>query len=287
LVLITALNPATIGGEPPLLEYIALAEKFGFGGVEFSINAVTHFAQETSWDTVRNAFEQYGVAPALFGLPVEWRKDDNAFAEDLKHLAGFAASASEIGCTRAGTWLPPAIDGSADEFRRQVCKRFQLVAPILADFNISLALEFVGPVTCRTGPNAHGKYPFIYTMGQTLDLIDEVDAPANNIGLLIDSFHWYTSGATIENILMLRADQVVHVHINDAPNRPLKEQMDFERLLPGEGVINLKGFLRTLAQVGYDGYVAVETFNKELGARGFEEAAQLTELSVERLLATL
>jgi sugar phosphate isomerase/epimerase len=284
---ITALNPATIGGEPPLLEYIALAEKYGFGGIEFNIDRVVQLAQETSWNTVRNAFEQYGVAPAVFGLPVEWRKDDATFNDDLKNLSDYAKSAAEIGCTRTGTWLPPAIDGSFDDFSRLISKRFYAVARVLADYNIRLALEFVGPDTCRVGPTAMGPHPYIHTLGQTLDLIEILDVPGKNVGILLDSFHWYTSHSSIENLLMLTADQVVHVHINDAPDRPVNEQKDFERLLPGDGIINLKGFLQQLARIGYDGYVAVETFNKELSARGFEEAAQLTGASVDRLLSTL
>ena len=35
--MITTLNPATIGGQPPLRDYIALAQKHGFGGIEIGI----------------------------------------------------------------------------------------------------------------------------------------------------------------------------------------------------------------------------------------------------------
>jgi len=284
---ITALNPATIGGEPPLREYVALAEKYGFGGVEFSIERAVQAADESSWDTVRSLFEQYGVAPALFGLPLEWRKDDMTFSDGLKNLETFAKAAAQIGCTRTGTWLPPAIETSFGEYSRLISKRFYAVAEILSDHNIKLGLEFVGPESCRIGPNAFGPHPFIHTLGQTLDLIEELDVPGKNVGLLLDSFHWFTSQGTVENLLMLTADKVVHVHINDAPDKPIAEQQDKERLLPGDGIINLAAFLKTLAYIGYTGYVAVETFNDQITALGTEHAAQLTETAVERLLASL
>jgi sugar phosphate isomerase/epimerase len=284
--MITALNPATIGGAPPLREYVALAEKYGFGGIEISIESAVSLAAESSWDNVRNLFEQYGVAPAIFGLPVEWRKDSDSFQEGLHSLKTFAAAAAEIGCTRTGTWLPPAIEGSFDKFSAQIGARFLQVAEVLADYNIKLALEFVGPDTCRIGPSAHGPHPFIHTLGQTLELIEDLDSPHDNIGLLLDSFHWYTSHGTVENLLMLTSDQVVHVHINDAPNVPIAKQKDFERLLPGDGVIDLKAFLKALAYIGYSGYVSVETFNKDLVAQGADRAAELTETAMEKLLSS-
>jgi sugar phosphate isomerase/epimerase len=166
-------------------------------------------------------------------------------------------------------------------------QRICSVAEILSDYNISLALEFVGPETCRVGATAHGPTAYIHSLGQVLDFIEELDTPNDNVGLLLDSFHWYTSRGTIENLLMLTSDKVVHVHINDAPDVPINKQMNFERLLPGEGIIDLNGFLKTLAYIGYTGFVAVETFNRDLVSKGPERAAQLTEVAMERLLANL
>jgi sugar phosphate isomerase/epimerase len=284
---ITALNPATIGGAPPLRDYVALAEKYGFGGIEFGIDEAVTLAESTSWDSVGNLFEQYGIAPAIFGLPVDCYKDDEKFKQGLANLAAKAKAATLIGCTRAGTWLPPAIDALPHEFRALISSRFIAVAEILAEYNINLALEFVGPETLRHGPAAMGKHPFIYSLSQTLEFIDDMDVPNDNIGILLDSFHWFTTHGSIENLVMLKPEQIVHVHINDAPDKPIKEQMDKERLLPGEGIINLKGFLKTLAGVGYSGFVAVETFNNELSALGPDKAAEKTEQALEHLLSSL
>ena len=284
---ITALSSVTIGGAPPLREYVALAEKYGFGGIEFNIDEAVALADETSWDSVGNLFEQFGVAPAVFGLPVDWRHDEEAFQRDLGLLPARAKAATLIGCSRTATWLPPAISTDPAEFSTLLAVRFRAVADILAEFNIRLALEFVGPETLRVGPSAMGPNPFIYNIAQTVELIDTINAPKANVGLLVDSFHWFTSEATIDDLLALPPSQIVHVHINDAPDRPIHEQKDFERLLPGDGIIDLKGFLRTLAGVGYSGFVAVETFNKELTAQGPDRAAALTEIAVEKLVAGL
>lgn len=285
--MIITLNPATIGGQPPLTEYIALAQKNGFGGIEFGIEEVTRLGQETSLAAVKELFDSAGVAPASFGLPVDWRKDEATFQDGMDKLPALAKAAQEIGCSRTCTWLPPAINDDPLEFRNLIRGRFRQVATVLGDHGIRFGLEWVGPRTLRHGPGAMGKNEFIWNMPGALELIADIDSPHENVGLLADAFHWFTTGASVEDIEALKPAQIVHVHLNDAPDRPRDEQMDFERLLPGDGVIDLRGFLGALLKIGYDGPAAVETFNKELTAQGMEEAARLTGEAVRRVMADL
>jgi sugar phosphate isomerase/epimerase len=78
--------------------------------------------------------------------------------------------------------------------------------------------------------------------------------------------------------------QVVHVHVNDAPNVPVEQQQDSVRLLPGQsGVIDLAAFLKTLDAIGYDGPVAVETFSDELKTLPADEAATRASTSMQQM----
>jgi sugar phosphate isomerase/epimerase len=87
-----------------------------------------------------------------------------------------------------------------------------------------------------------------------------------NVGLLLDCWHWYTSHGTVEDLRRLKPEQVVYVHVNDAPSGvPVDEQVDSVRCLPGEtGVIDIAAFLQVLQSIGYDGPVTPEPFKKEL-----------------------
>lgn len=82
-----------------------------------------------------------------------------------------------------------------------------------------------------------------------LELCDTVGA---NVGLLLDAWHWYTSGNDKADLELLTAKDVVDVHVNDAPaGVPIDEQVDGVRCLPGEtGVIDLNTFFRCLAARG-------------------------------------
>jgi sugar phosphate isomerase/epimerase len=146
---------------------------------------------------------------------------------------------------------------NAAHFMVLATKRLRLCAQILGAYGIRLGLEFVGPHHLRT----HWKNPFIWTVEETLDWIKAIGEP--NVGLLYDAYHWYTNELTVADIEALSADQIVHVHINDAPDIPVADVLDDGRLYPGEGVIDLAGFLRALYAIGYQGSVTQEILTAE------------------------
>jgi sugar phosphate isomerase/epimerase len=137
--------------------------------------------------------------------------------------------------------------------------RFKPIAKILGDYGCSLGLEFIGPKTLLNS----FKFPFIYKMQDMLALGSEIGP---NVGVLLDCWHWYTSGGTLNDLHGLVPAQIVYVHVNDAPfGINVDEQVDNVRALPGEtGVIDIAHFLQAINQIGYDGPVTPEPFKAEL-----------------------
>jgi sugar phosphate isomerase/epimerase len=175
----------------------------------------------------------------------------------LQALPAACEIAQAIGATRYATWVPPTSDTRPyDENIRFHVERFQPIAEIMGDYGVRLGLEFIGPKTLRVG-KAH---EFIWNMGQMLDLCDEIGT--GNVGLLLDAWHWYASYGTLDDLRKLTNDNVVYVHINDAPaGVPVDEQLDNVRDVSGAtGVIDLAGFLQCLRDIGYDGPVTPEPF---------------------------
>ena len=147
------------------------------------------------------------------------------------------------------------IDELPVPYAARLAKRFRLVAIVLASFGIRLGLEFVAPRHLR-----NKTYPFVYTLKNTFEYIDGIGSA--NIGLLLDSYHWYTTEGTIQDLLSLSPKQIVHVHVNDTDQAP-SDALDGERLLPGEGVINLTGFFQALENIHYTGLVSVVVLHKQ------------------------
>ena len=147
-------------------------------------------------------------------------------------------------------------------------KRFTECANILARSHCRLGLEFLGPLHFRRqSPNV-----FIWKMPEMLEFAKEC---GTNVGLTLDSWHWHHAGATTADILAAGKDRIVVVHFNDAPNIAPEQIRDDQRLLPGEGVINLSGFLQALEKIGYSDSLSVEVFGRGLKEMPPAESAKL------------
>ncbi|MAE67135.1 MAG: hypothetical protein CMJ18_22980 [Phycisphaeraceae bacterium] len=254
-----SLAPDNIGHhELTLPQLIELAVAHGYGGVDPPIDAIMSMPEpQRACDAVESAGLRWGS----FGLPMEFRRDDETATEGLPRVEAMAAAAKAIGCDRCATWLMPRHDelDYQENFDAHV-RRLRPACRILADHGIRFGIEFVGPLTMRTGH----RYEFVHTMDQALELAAAI---GSDVGLLLDSFHWFTSAATIDDIRRLRSEQIALVHVNDGiAGRGPDEQIDNERALPGEtGVIDLQGFFGALREIAYDGPIAVEPFMQELG----------------------
>lgn len=259
-----ALAPGAIGVSLSFEEAAPLAARAGLRGVTVDMGLAA-----SDPDRVRQVLEVNKLQPAAWGLPVEFRRDEQAFKDSLERLPAAAKAAHKVGAERCSTWILPFSDDLPFEenFQRHAT-RLRACAEILAEHGCRLGLEFVGPKTARQGH----QHEFIHDQEGMLGLCEAIGT--GNVGLLFDSFHWYTSHGTREDIRRLSDALIVDVHINDgAEGRSPDEQIDNERRLPGEsGVIDLVGFLQGLKEIGYTGPVTPEPFSPKLREMPPEEA---------------
>ena len=265
------LNAVTTGRPPDLRAWLQLAGAHGFAGVEFNAAELERLVQAEGLDAARELQAKTSVALAAFGLPVNWQGDADTFRAELAHLDRLAGVAAAAGCARAATWIPPAVAPGVNPalWALEVVRRLRACCEVLGAHGVRLAIEWVGTPTLRTG-----KVPFLWTAEHAVALCDAIGLP--NAGLLVDSWHWYTTGGSPADLERVPAARIVHVHVNDAPERPVDEQLDNVRLLPGaSGVIDLVSMLRTLERKGYDGYLSIETFSQEIPRLGPEKATAM------------
>ena len=85
---------------------------------------------------------------------------------------------------------------------------------------------------------------------QVSNYLSDFDLPD---AFILDSWHWYTAHETVDDLRTRKNRDVVACDLNDAPvGIPVDQQIDSRRELPATtGVINLKGFLGVLADIGY------------------------------------
>lgn len=253
---------------------IELAGEHGFQAVD--IDAESLIARH-GIEKARDLLASSGVVIGSIGLPVEWRTTEEAFLEGLQKLASSAAAAAALGCRSCCTYILPSTDLKAARFMALATRRLRTCAQILGAYGIRLGLEFVGPHHLRT----RWANPFIWTLEETLEWIDAIGE--SNVGLLFDAYHWYTNELSVADIDALRADQIVHVHINDAPDVPVGEALDNGRIYPGEGVIDLVGFLQALHRIGYKGAVSQEILTAEAPTQSPEELILRTKAGFDKV----
>jgi len=277
------LSPGAIGVKASLADGIQLARSAGFEGFELDIRELAARVREKGLEEVKELFYRTGVRPGGWILPVDWRGEEPVYRAGLAQLPALAEVASQVGATRVPTWVLPFSDERPfkENFDWHV-SRFEPIVRVLAEHGCRLGLEFIGPKTSR----AKHRYEFIYTLGGMLELCEAIGT--GNVGLLLDSWHWYTSHGTLADLRRLRNSQVVYVHINDAPaGIPVDEQIDNVRCLPGEtGIIDLKGFVQSLNAIGYDGPVTPEPFSQKLRGMPPLEAAKITSDALLRVWKT-
>ncbi|GBG07965.1 xylose isomerase [Paenibacillus agaridevorans] len=247
--MIRGLTRAGLGTIESNERLISGAAQFGFQAIDLN---PLHFIRECGMEKAKDLLDNKGVMIGSIDLDVDWRSSEERFREGLKALPEAAEAAMSLGCFKCCTYILPSTDEPAAPFMAAATRRLKLCADILGAYGIRLGLEFVGSWHLRT----QWANPFLWTMDDTLDWIETIGA--HNVGLLIDSYHWHTNGMTTDDLLKLKPAYIVHVHINDAKAGPIENLLDGDRLYPGEGVINLHGFLQALQAAGYSGVVAQE-----------------------------
>jgi 2-keto-myo-inositol isomerase len=132
---------------------------------------------------------------------------------------------------------------------------------------VRIAFEFLGFGDCPINSPA--------IAAETVSGIDEVD-------LVLDSCHWYASGS--QPLDEYPVERVVLVHLNDAPDKPPRQIEDADRVLPGEGVINLPALIADLRARGFNGPWSLETFNPAYWKEDPGEVARRGLAAVKRVV---
>ena len=171
-----------------------------------------------------------------------------------ERVVEIAAAVGAAGIT-VGDMLDPDcdIDAAADAFAR--------VCALAEAAELQVALEFI-----PTGRLA--------TLADGWEVVRR--AGAQNGGLLVDSWHLFRSGSSLELLAAIPGEKIVSIQISDAPatvEADLDHAMSHDRLLPGEGALDLRGFLCALAQTGSRAPIAVEVFSDALAQVPVEQVA--------------
>lgn len=182
-------------------------------------------------------------------------------------------AAAELGCPYVVVVPSPLPAGTgAEEVRRESVDVLRELSDLARPTGVKLAFEFLGFGWCS-----------VSRLGECCRIVGEADR--ENVGLVLDSFHFHAGGSALSDIDELDPEKLFLFHINDAEPRPLAELSDAHRLLPGEGIIPLVELVRRLAARGYHGPASIELFRPEYWEQDPFDLAVRAREATERVLA--
>lgn len=253
---------------------IRAAGAAGFEYVEIWAAKLRAFLKQRSAADLQILFAENGVkALSINSIEHITFRDTAAYAQIKAECEELCSIAAAIECPYVVV-VPgkfPSRNPSSYEVIEESVQVLRELASIAERHGVSLAFEFLGQKDCSV---------------QTLGLADEIVVKVNrrNIGLVIDSFHFYTGGSTIDMIDALDPKRLFIFHIDDAEDLPRDQLTDAHRLLPGLGILPLKEIIAAFKRIGYDRVASVEIFRPEYWERDPFELAREAKTALERVL---
>ena len=267
-----------ISGRPS--EIIELALSNSFRGIDIDIVDLAEQVKTHGLPHARRLLDSSRLKLATFALPVDWQVDDKAWPDELARLSGFTELAEQIGCTRATVTIQPSSETRPYhenfEFHR---KRFAALAAALGERGIRLGVGMLAPTSLRAGHT----FQFIQTVDVLLMLLGTVGA--KNLGVVVDLFHWYLGGGTLDQLRSLPPEKIIKVIVSDVePGVTAEDATEAARHLPGEtGVVDAAAVLKALAEMKYDGPVTPKADKSRLAGLSRDACARRAAAALDEL----
>ena len=229
------------------LERLPSLRAAGFDGVEVPIFDPREFPAAA----LRRAVEREGLAcTAVTILPRGCGlgdADGAARRRAEEHIRAVIRAAADAGIALlSGPMYSPVghLPGrrrTTDEWALTV-ESWQRLAPVAADAGLTIGIE----------PLNRFETYFLNTAADGALFCDAVAHPA--VGLLFDTFHANIEDKSIGGALRDAARHIKHLHT-----------CENDRGVPGTGHVDWDGFFAAVADIGYDGWLTIESFGFALG----------------------
>ncbi len=263
-----AMNAFTFGPKVSVLDKIRATAEAGFDGIELVIQELyEHVGLGGEISEVEAALAETGLeVPCCLGL----RNWGDLEGWDYQLVLGEARRRMQL-ARRLGS---PLLVCSTPMYREDTAglhTRYRDLLEIGRETGCRPIFEFIG------------FYKSITTLPQAMEMLRKTNHP--DAGLCLDAFHNWNGGSSLDDLRACPLEWMAHYHIDDArPDVPQSQQVDTDRVLPGEGQIGIAAELQVLREKGYEGWVSLELFNAELWATGPQNVARRGIESVRRFL---
>lgn len=267
-----ALNGATTM-HADLATDIRAAHRAGYDLIELWKTKLLDYLDDNSPADLKRELDAAGLAPwsinSIEHITFRTADDHAAIVAECEKLCTIAA---EIDCPYIVV-VPGKLpaDATKEIVIGESVKVLNELGDIAHHHGVSLAFEFLGQADCS-----------VQTLDLAKEIIEVIDRP--NIGVVIDTFHFYAGNSTFEAIDTLDPAKLFIFHINDAEDLPKDELTDAHRLYPGTGILPIREMKEHFDKIGYNRMVSVEIFRPEYWAQDPFDVARRAKAATEKVL---
>ena len=257
------LNTSTIK-PTPLLQKIHLTAKAGFAGVELWINDIYEFiGQGGEVRDVEQALADTGlIVPCMIAM----RAWGEAVAVEYPIMLDECKRRMELAARLKSPWIvatPPRMECPLD----QSTARYRDLLEIGRKAGVRPTFEYIS------------FFKSAWKLEHAWQVVQAVNDP--DATLILDAFHNWNSQSSLDLLRGIPVERISHYHIDDAdPKKAPLTQTDPDRVMVGDGQIDLKTEVQILKDKGYHGTVSLELFNRELWAK---DPAEVLKVGYERM----
>ncbi len=270
------LNTSTIRGQKlPLTEIVDLAAKAGYQAIEPWISEIeAHVQQGGTLADLRKRIEDHGLTvESAIGF-AEWIVDDEARRlKGLERARHDMELLQQIGGKRIAAPASGATD-VADMNYTRAAERYRALLVLGDHFNVVPQVEVWGFSNT------------LQRLGQATHVA--IESGHEKACVLPDIYHLYKGGSDFEGLKLLNGRHMHVFHVNDYPADPPREKIeDRHRVYPGDGVAPVAEILKTLRDIGFNGYLSIELFNPTYWEQDALEVAQTALDKLKRISEAL
>ena len=242
----------------------------GFTNVEFVIPQIKKYMQAGGKGTrdVRALLQEYRLrCVGGFEAAICAFGDAAARKKNRELLLGNAQLLDELG----GGVMVVGTDGPEKHCLEALATIGQAVRELAdaAPRSVSIAVEF-------------NWSPIVKSIRSASLVVDAADH--ERVGILFDPAHYHCTSSKLEDLTPKVVKQILHVHVDDMRDKPGElSNCNSDRVLPGEGILDLRALFGRLEQHGYKGLFSIELFNDEIWKLPVEDAARRCYASMQRL----
>lgn len=235
-----------------LEEDILVAEHAGYDVVELRTYKLETFLKDHTLEDLTKLFERASVkADAINAIEffnLKHGEEREQVLKDTEKWCQIARAAGSSYVIAVPSPRPP--DVSDEEIVKDSVQMLQEMSDIAEKYQVNIALEFIGIENFS-----------VKTLEAAKEIMDKVNR--ENVGLVLDVFHFYTGGSSLDAIDDTPSEKIFVFHINDAEHAQVEKLEDKDRIFPGLGVIPLKEIGERVKKMGHIRMVGLELFRPD------------------------